>query len=846
EVKKLKEQLALFASGQCTTSPDVGHTDYMNRFLEAMLFLEKSEKERKMLLEKVAQLEDLSVKKEKFIQSNKMIVKFREDHITRLEKLHKEARDTFLPEEQQDFFRDLKEELKILREQVEHHPRIAKYAMENHILREENKQLRSLQSVKRAQEMDAQTMAELEKMFLETSRRECNDRGQQLGSMALSTDSNTAASMEKLKERLLHTQSELASAKQEHEEFKELTKKKQMELESELQSVQTTNQHLEKILEATKAYKRQEVSHLNKLHIETLKSVTTPTRAYQLRSRLVPRLTPEMLNQESTDTQSSREIIDDIFNEPMPPEMNEQAYEAVAEELQTVQEELSALQIKLDAEESKAIKLQQQVNKLEHHSSQMQELFASERSGWQNEKQGLLEKIDSLEKEYQDTQIKVDILKSEVHDLRIVLQSADKELSARKMEYDAFRKSQEKEINELSIRHMNVQLQLDNVRLEYEKILEGKTSLQDDYDNLQEIHKFETDQMIQQLTDSKQENEALKTELQVRKNLHLIILVHIMHCYGLDPKYITVVERAKNMDLHLLHKLCKEILCEELHHTSEQLSSLTQASKHHVALLQSAQEDLIKKEALIQELEDWHFLKNEYEFKKRQMDCVMESAVAAFPQSPKTPPNFDANLVKLLETHEQEIADQRASAVTLEHLVSELNEEREVKNTEILRLKAQLCELENTRLEMQVLMENNRNLQSQLEELEILAVKVQVINLLLLHKFPLMSLLTNFFHRLEKIKSELGNKETAFQEIVQEMERTRALESKAFSEKEELRSKLEELYEEREMSSLRKHMEFLAEENGKLVGHQNLNQRIQYLVKMKKENTKLKEVGKIR
>lgn len=56
------------------------------------------------------------------------------------------------------------------------------------------------------------------------------------------------------------------------------------------------------------------------------------------------------------------------------------------------------------------------------------------------------------------------VLKSEVHDLRIVLQSADKELSAVKVEYDTFKRNQEKEINEVSIRHMNVQLQIDNVR----------------------------------------------------------------------------------------------------------------------------------------------------------------------------------------------------------------------------------------------------------------------------------------------------------------------------------------------------------------------------------------------
>lgn len=35
----------------------------------------------------------------------------------------------------------------------------------------------------------------------------------------------------------------------------------------------------------------------------------------------------------------------------------------------------------------------------------------------------------------------------------------------------------------------------------------------------------------------------------------------------------------------------------------------------------------------------------------------------------------------------------------------------------------------------------------------------------------------------------------------------------------------------------------LSEENGKLVGHKNHKQRIEYLVKLKKENTKLHEVS---
>lgn len=40
---------------------------------------------------------------------------------------------------------------------------------------------------------------------------------------------------------------------------------------------------------------------------------------------------------------------------------------------------------------------------------------------------------------------------------------------------------------------------------------------------------------------------------------------------------------------------------------------------------------------------------------------------------------------------------------------------------------------------------------------------------------------------------------------------------------------------------LRKQVECLAEENGKLVGHQNLHQKIQYVVRLKKENVRLAE-----
>lgn len=45
------------------------------------------------------------------------------------------------------------------------------------------------------------------------------------------------------------------------------------------------------------------------------------------------------------------------------------------------------------------------------------------------------------------------------------------------------------------------------------------------------------------------------------------------------------------------------MLCEDLAHATEQLNMLTEASKKHSELLQSAQEEMSRKEALIQELQ---------------------------------------------------------------------------------------------------------------------------------------------------------------------------------------------------------------------------------------------------
>ncbi|KAM8967045.1 LOW QUALITY PROTEIN: kinesin-like protein KIF15 [Pelodytes ibericus] len=980
EVRKLKEQLSQLLSGQMPqdisfargSSVSENNGDYMNNFLEAMMYLNKLEIEKKALLQKVTQLEDLCNKKEKFIQSNKMIVKFREDHIVRLEKAHKDGRNALLNNEQEDLIAELKKEILALKEQVEHHPRVAKYALENHSLREEIKCLRSLQYVKRAQELNAQMIADLERAFLEVSTAEKSNGGLPMHSPQKSLENKNILSVERMKEQLQQLQSELTTCKQEYEEFKELTMKKQVEKESELQSLQKSNQHLENILEAIKAHKRQEVSQLNHMHVETIKNMTTPTKACNLRSQLVPRMSPDAPQNSLLETPKSGKQIDDLFNEPIPPEMSEQAYEAIAEELRLVQDQVTALQAKLDEEESKNLKFQQQNDKLEHHSAQMQEHFSIEKAKWNTEQQELLAQIKSLEKLRQDFRSKEEILESEVHDLRVVLQSADRELRNVKLEYSVYKAKQEQELSQLTDKHIKVQLQLDNVRLEQESLLEQKNSLQDAYDNLEEVRKFEADHLKQELSNSKHENEALKAELnnslklletekecreklksqleedQENKSRALLNVLDenaqlkeqcselIITCEQQATKLqmmehklisskvaITDLERKTTAEKEVVTDLLnqiqvlrttigqktesvdtltqeledintkyssallekeesriilekqeklieelreslerresadtieRELLCDDLAHATEQLSKLTEAFNKQEMFLQTNQEELLKQEQLISELtiqvKQSEDLKRENPDHEPIQKCSSPLSPIQFPQTPKTPQDnaLGPKFTNLLNMN-----------ATLELLVSEFSEERISKNEEILRLKAQLCEMENMRLEIQSLSAQCKTRDydqstptDQKPDMQVLKEDMEKEVSERMEKSKVTDQLVKLEAELQNTRNNLKSKEHSLAEMSKEIERTRGLESKAFQEKEEIRSLLEGKYEEteklsQELNMLKKQVVFLTEENGKLLGHQNLNQKIQHLVKLKKDNNKLiEEAEKLR
>uniref|UniRef100_A0A8C1L8H9 Kinesin family member 15 n=1 Tax=Cyprinus carpio TaxID=7962 RepID=A0A8C1L8H9_CYPCA len=932
EVRKLKEQLAhaLSQAGVIEVTPSdqqTAHSEvsYKTQFIQAMSFWKKAQEEKKALQGKVSQLEAAWAQKEKFIQSSRMILKFRDDHISQLKKELQSGQRSDPDQQNQQ----LQEEIRLLREQVEHHPRMMRYAAENCALREEVRALRALDSVRSAVESKVQSLTALEKTFLqllEAQRTEESTGAPPIYSTPVTMETLSSVSVERMKVQLLQKQSELTATIQAFEEFKEVNKYVHLaELESEKRYLEKSNKHLEKILEATKAHSKHEVSQLNKIHAETIKILTTPTKAYNLRNRLVPLSSPEHLNGQHENIE-----VDDIQSEQPPPEMNELACEALTEELRLMQEQALRVQGQLDEEEAKNRKLLQQISKLEEQfttatekSSRTEEMFGAERHSLLEEQQHLQERVGTLEQQLEDEQREMDMLRVEVRDLRVVLQSSDKELEAARTELQQQKAEHERETTDLSRSLISTQLQLDTVKLEWEQVLEKQRVLQDTYDTLQAEFQFELDQHTQQmqlksrecsemqtkinmlsvyfreLVQSVEENASLKkhiteltnknqqqsdeisalqqsvcsssmtiTSLEQKIEQDKDVVLELMQetrdlrsevaerdqtvCLlrgeiaDISGKYSTVCtekEQMKESMTHMQNELQElreaserrlasdrvelELLQEDLSYATDEVERLSKVVEEQAASLESSRTLNTEKENSINSLKEQL---NEQINLLRVRESVSQPPEAATPkgkiQTPQTPCGFGSSLSQVLECQERELESRRSSMITMEVLLKELNAERTAKNQEIDRLKAQLNEKEIVRMEIQTLLDKFYTVQNQHKQSGYVREAI--------HNSVLRELQQE--KKIKRNEVTLVQSQTCVQELTTEL-RNRCLELRDLRQKDH-HGVLQEI------EVLRKQVDHLTEENGKLLGHQNPKQKIEYLVKLKKEITRLQEVNK--
>uniref|UniRef100_A0A7N8X945 Kinesin family member 15 n=1 Tax=Mastacembelus armatus TaxID=205130 RepID=A0A7N8X945_9TELE len=734
EVKKLRDQLA---------QHDV---TYKTKFLAAVGLWKKREEEKRVLLEKVAQLEKAWTQKDKFIHSSRMIIRFREDHIARLEKKLKAGHGLLSDEESQALIDQLKEEIKILSDQVEHHPKMIRYAAENFSLREENRLLRSLGSVVKAEEAVAQLSAELEETFQGAMELESPSA---TPSTPVAADTVSASTVEKLKAQLLQKQSDLTAALQAFEEYKEVTKKQMSQLESDKRYLDKSNRHLEKILEATNAYKKHEVSELNRIHVETIKILSTPTKACNLRSRLVPFSSPDHLN----GTESN-----DIWNEQPPLDMT---IMALTEELR--QEQASTVQTQLNEEELKNSKLLQEIAKLEEQITVL-----SQQCDHKDEVDHSLCKVQM----------------TEIRDLRLVLQSSDKELAAVKNKLRDGQSEQQREMEQLSNSLISTQLQLDKVR-ELTETVEQNTELRKQISVLT----IQNQQQVSRLVDLEQSltsaNETIKCLEQKTEQDKDVVLDLINQTRDLRNEL-----SQKDQTISLLSGEIKDITVISFILKFQPLRVFSA----YVIFLYSTKGNMFQV---------W-LCHGMYIIIILMSSCTdLLFLIRLFSKTPCTPGSFGMDLTQVLESQERELENRRSSMMTMESLLAELNGERAAKNEEIQRLRV----LSNS-----------------------------------LYFFLL-------WIRLQAQESMLGQSQTCVQELTTEL-RNRCLELRDLSMRRQQDDEkllqvrvrdLTNLIFLQENEVLRKQNIKLSEENGKLVGHKNHKQRIEYLVKLKKDNTKLQE-----
>ncbi|KAG7254336.1 hypothetical protein CRUP_033025, partial [Coryphaenoides rupestris] len=685
----------------------------------------------------------------------------------------------------------------------------------------------------------------------------------------VTADNISSISTERLRAQLLQKQTELTATIQAFEEYKQVTKKQRVELESEKRYLDKSNMHLENILEATNTYKKQEVSQLNRIHVETIKILTTPTKAYNLRFRRHSGglASPEHLNRDEGG------LMDDIGNEQPPPEMTEMACEALTEELQQVQMKSSKLLQQI-------AKLEEQVAVMSQDSSRMDKVLSAERAGRSTAHLSLQE-----------------ILRSEIRDLRLVLQSSDKELAAVKAELSLGQGEQQKEMGQLSSTLITTQLQLDNVQLEWEQLLEQHRGLQDSFDQLQAETRFEADQARQQLQDSQQEATSLRAQITVsnhanlEQNLALAketvnaleqkieqdkgAMVDLFNqtrdlrselsekeenlaqlsgdIKDLTAKHNTVTserEEVREQNSRMQTKLQDlkeevgkmitssrievELLQDETLYATEEVERLTKVLDEQNGLLQTFQEQANQKDAAIQNLQQQVKEQEEAIEKVTQnggFNPLLEGTVTPKPllRTPCTPRSFIAD---------QELESCHSSMVSMEILLMEHNSERASKNEEIQRLKTQLSDIQGLLEEFyrnpNQLEQNGNTNGEQLNE-TIKQAMLKDLQEELAEKRTLTQKLSDALNKLQAQESMFAQSQTSVQELTSQL-RDRCLELRELSLKEQEQEKLLN-----EVEILRKQVDHLSEENGKLVGHHNHKQRIEYLVKLKRENTKLQE-----
>lgn len=519
------------------------YREWREMMVAATAARDRAEQEKQCLVEKVQKLEELCSKKEKFLQSTKMILKFRESTISRLERLRK--RDKEGPDGQDDDkdreIQLLKEEIAVMKDKLEHHPDVTRFAMENLELRAELKCIRTrdedgtdfTQDLAKSQRYTLQLERQLRELLQSPQGSELE---RSLSNSLLNLEASNAelekfkleraqlhAQMESTREELTETRESLQQTKEKLVGQEESFRKKCIDLEADVLSLRKANSELERALEAHQLKTAVERTTLNDIHMQTIKSLTSPRKILNTPNRLSPRSaastpkrspavgrksklsspvigTPDekpkpqngLVRRDSFhDIGSDSEMDDPFFNFDSEEMDDEELYaESLLEELKK-QQEMNNVQLQqLQTEEATRIRLNQTVNKLEHQVQNLTSVLTSEREKHAATETELNMKNLGLADKLKEARGELTVLRSEIEDLKCSMQASQRQVDSLKKERDMESIESGRRLATLESKLTRLEIENYNQQTEMESSIEMNQHLQADVETLRDELEF--------------------------------------------------------------------------------------------------------------------------------------------------------------------------------------------------------------------------------------------------------------------------------------------------------------------------------------------------------------------
>ncbi|KAL5466847.1 hypothetical protein EMCRGX_G030998 [Ephydatia muelleri] len=579
EVRRLKEALEKYRVGgtpQTAGSPPEATASYMSSsddqktihnlkemLAASMAVRERTEAEKLALLERVDNLEQLCTKKDKFLQSTKMILKLRETHLAQYEK----NKGSALSED--STIKLLSDEIDQLKYKVDHHPDITKFAMENLDLRAELKKTRAAsvgqndlsKELAKSHQYTLQLEQQLKQYLTQAGSRD-SSTPLRAGSALRPSSSpkTTSAEMERLKAKCKQLQTDLDRTKLTLGKNQEEFHIKESKLEASVAAAKKTIHELERTIEGMKLKNNTEKATLNEMHVNTIKSMLTPrweglhgnrsTSSTPLRQRLDSESMKDILQAHPTfntppkmgplspmETAIARDNGAEgkrctvsvgvntevpMCHTPPPPPSLEDLVElniegALTDELKILQDTNGRLQREIEELERQVSREAQMKTSLSLQLEELTRLSSSEKDATLEREQLLLDKIAELSSNIASLTGTNAVQSGEILDLRLCLNSADRELTELKEEMKVLKHDQDTRLMEQTQRAADVEEQMGAKISEFERVTEELQCLQDEVDTLREELTFKEHgcrELEQALGREKEHVVSLETEVQ--------------------------------------------------------------------------------------------------------------------------------------------------------------------------------------------------------------------------------------------------------------------------------------------------------------------------------------------